>query len=125
MLGWNISVHRQRNGGANPAEMNADCDDALAIWQTGIRGLEWLDELVVAGKAIDLGGNGYPLWYTARAIDTLPQLIPKPPMARDVWQFDPGDVLTEKWLGKTFLNTHAIIECPAEEWLLIEAWDES
>lgn len=125
MLGWHISVSRQSGDGSQPAAGDSECNEPLAVWQTGLGGTRWLEDLVLAGKAVHLGGNGFPTRYSARAIDTLPHLIPKPPLARDTWHFDPGDILTDKWLGKTFLDAHAMIECPAEEWLLIVAWDES
>lgn len=31
----------------------------LAKWEAGVKGLDWLDELVKEGNAIDLSGNGY------------------------------------------------------------------
>ena len=52
-------------------------------------------------------------------------LTPKPPFAIDVWHYDPGDVLTEKWHGKTFMDHRGLAECAQEEWLLVEVWDES
>jgi hypothetical protein len=60
MLGWHVSVYRQKDGGSSPATFPTPEGTRLAVWQTGIGGLDWLDELVKAGKAIDLGGNGYP-----------------------------------------------------------------
>jgi hypothetical protein len=61
MLGWHISVYRQKVGGLSTPK-----GQRLAVWQTGLGGLDWLDELVKAGKAINLGENGgYPCRYTA------------------------------------------------------------
>ena len=60
MLGWHISVFRQADDGSSPAKAGSEEGVRLAVWQTGLEGLQWLDALVEAGHAIDLGGNGYP-----------------------------------------------------------------
>jgi hypothetical protein len=125
MLGWHISVYRQTDGGSSPAGMQSPAGARLAVWQTGLDGLDWLEELVKAGKAIDLGGNGYPCRYTATAENIIPRIFYRPPEAREVWESDPLDVLTEKWEGKTVIDRIAAAACPADEWLLVEAWDES
>jgi len=52
MLGWHISVYRQKDGGASPGTALTPQGTRLAVWQTGLWGLDWLDELVKAGKAI-------------------------------------------------------------------------
>ena len=40
MLGWNIGVFRQANGGASPASANSGEGTRLAVWQTGVNGLQ-------------------------------------------------------------------------------------
>ena len=97
----------------------------LAVWQTGLGGLDWLNELVKASKAINLGGNGYPNRYTATAACLLPQIMEHPPLARSVWLIDPGDVVTDQWAGKTTIDPGVASLCRTDEWLLVEAWDES
>ena len=99
--------------------------DSLAVWQTGLRGREWLDDLVQKLHAVDLGGNGYPSRYSAMAMEVIPIVLPKPPFAHDVWYHDPGDILTERWHGKTFMDHEGLANCAPEEWLLIEVWNES
>jgi hypothetical protein len=113
MLGWHISVYRQDDG------------TRLAVWQTGLDGLRWLDELVTAGQAIDLGGDGYPRRYTAAAEVLVPRIIDHPPEARTTWVSGAGDILTSKWEGKTVIDAVAAAQCPPGESLLVEAWDES
>jgi hypothetical protein len=125
MTGWNISVFRQADGGASSATSKSTQGTRIAVWQADDRGLDWLSELVKAGKAIDLGGNGYPLRYTATAEHIIPRIILKPPEAREHWRHDAGDILTAKWVGKTEVNGAEAANCRPEEWLLIEAWDES
>ena len=58
MLGWNIGVYRLKDGGASPATAKSPDGTRLAVWQTGVCGLDWINKLVKEGKAIDLGGNG-------------------------------------------------------------------
>ncbi len=125
MLGWFMAVHRQLDGGRQPAPVDAPRGGLVAEWQASTPGKRWLDDLAQAGSILFLGGNGYPFHYTGRAIDLLPRLIPKPPDARDRWLIGGGDVATEKWRGETFLDAHAFVDCDRDEWLYVEVWDES
>jgi len=124
-LGWNISIHRQQNDGTEPASFESAEGPPLAVWQTGLHGLRWIDDLVNQRQAIMLGGNGYPFRYTALARHIIPQLRGDPPKAKSIWTFDKGDIITSQWLGKTTKDQEAIDACRPDEWLLIEAWDES
>ena len=125
MLGWNISVYRQQNEGTEPASFGSAHGTLLAVWQTGLGGLDWIDELVKQQKAISLGGNGYPLEFTAMTMHLKAHLLEGPPGAKAVWTFDPGDILLPGWLGKTTKDLEALEACRPDEWLLIQAWDES
>jgi hypothetical protein len=124
-LGWHISVYRQQNDGTAPASFDTKDGARLAVWQTGLGGLDWIDQLVKEQKAIDLGGNGYPLRYTALASHLVSQLRDGPPHAKAYWTYDPGDIILPGWLGKTTKDPELIDACRPDEWLLIEAWDES
>jgi hypothetical protein len=124
-LGWNIGVYRQQNDGSTPASFGAPAGTRLAVWQTGLGGLNWLDDLVSQKKAVSLGGNGYPVEYTAMAGYIIPRLRDDPPGAKGVWTFDEGDVLLPGWLGQTTKDIQAMNACRSDEWLLIQAWDES
>ena len=98
----------------------------MAVWQTGIDGLNWIDDLVNEEKAIGLGGDGYPFEYTAQASHIIPHIRGEPPKAKAVWTIDPGDVVDpNKWHGKTTKDPATMDACRADEWLLIRAWDES
>src|SRR5438552_269958 len=125
MLGWHISVFRQSDGGKSPATEKSPKGTRLAVWQTGLWGTDWLDELVKAGQAIDLGGNGYPCRYTATPEHLIPRIIDEPPHAREVWICEPGDIISDKWEGRTVIDREAAAQCRPDEWLLVEAWDES
>lgn len=124
-LGWHISIYRQQNDGSAPASFGDAHGPRVAVWQTGLRGLNWLDELVKQQKAIDLGGNGYPLEYTAMACYIIPRIRDEPPEAKAVWTFDAGDIILPGWLGRTTKDPAVMDTCHSDEWLLIQAWDES
>jgi hypothetical protein len=47
------------------------------------------------------------------------------PHERPSWRSDPGDILSDRWLGRTTINHDTLARCDPDEWLLIEAWDES
>lgn len=125
MLGWFFVVFRQRDGGASPASASAPEGKRVAAWQTGLDGPKWIDALVKQGRALNLGGNGYPYRYTATAKDLLPTIAAGPPEARAVWVAGPQDVLGEGWDGATAVDQSESADCHPDEWLLIEVWDES
>jgi hypothetical protein len=125
MLGWHISIYRQTDGGGGPATAVSPTGKRLAVWQTGLGGLDWIDELVKNGKAISLGGNGYPYLYTVTAKQLIPLVIDKPPGAPDVWACGPSDIIAEGWEGKTVIDRAAAADCRPDEWLLVVACDES
>ena len=125
MLGWNISIYRQKGGGSSPAAPESPKGTRLAVWQAGWNGLAWLDELMKAGKVLNLGGNGYPSWYTATAAELRPRLVDEPPEAYATWISGLGDIISSQWEGKTVIDREALAACSPDEWLLIEAWDES
>jgi hypothetical protein len=58
MIGWDVSVYRQADGGTSPAKVDSKQGVLGATWRTrGFKGLEWIDALVQAGHAIHLGGG--------------------------------------------------------------------
>jgi hypothetical protein len=108
-LGWEITVYRQSSGGASPATANSPYGALLATWVVGVRGLDWLDELVKESEAIYLGGNGYPFLYTAPAEYVLPKIIEVSAGARRL-SGPPAPL---------------VAQCRPDEWLIIEAMDQS
>lgn len=144
MLGWHVGVYtvvaRKRSGapisqdqpatrGLTLAQMDSLRDrfargDQIAVWQSGIAGLRWLDDLVKSGAAITARANGYPSVFYAKAVDVVPHLD-VPPEARQVWLSGRNDILTEEWAGETVVDQGTAAACTPDEWLLIEAWDES
>jgi hypothetical protein len=95
------------------------------VCQAGVYGLRWIDELVENKKAIALPGNGYPFRFFAPARHVLGPIREGPPQANVVWRHDPGDILASEWLGRTTIDEEALAQCDPDEWLLVEAWDES
>jgi len=85
----------------------------------------WIDELVKLGKAMDLGGNGYPSKFTAIAEELIAQI--------------PSCSVDETWDHRRIFKRHdgplkyflhyvdpaAVTACLPDEWLLVEAWDNS
>jgi len=125
MLGWHISVYRQAADRSLPATPKSAQSERVAVWQTGAGGLGWIDGLVSEGKAIYLGGNGYPYWYTAQAVNLLPQITSGPAEAHAFWAAGGTDILGKDWEGQTKIDAVVVSACSPEEWLYVEVWDES
>lgn len=111
MVGWHITVYRQRDGGRHPASPDAVAGERLSLWQADVHFLQWIRDLTREGKALDLGGDGYPNRYTAQAKILLPLVMTDPPKLRNY--------------GLRETDATAAAQCDPEEWLLIVAWDES
>lgn len=110
MLGWTISVY-----GLTPEQLECGTvgdrlDAELAYWEVGYFGLDWLTELVAAGKAKQVSHGGYPNRHVARAGDVLPLL------ADGVPDDNPSQVK---------LYTDRMAACPADQVLTIVTWDQS
>lgn len=119
MLGWMVLVWRAGDGAA------MDQEPALARWETGVGGLHWLDSLVEADLAKALGGNGYPLRFQVRA-DVFSRTIGGGLPANDSPQVVGDDyVLPAGYNGTLSLDAERLARCPADEWLVVEAWDLS
>ena len=113
MLGWQISI-------------NQEPDTLIATWCVGIGGLDWLDELVKQGLAQDLGGNGYPCKYLAKAEVILPKILTSPPINENAKPTLGDDYILdtkESWDIK--INQDQIKSCQPSENLTIVAWDLS
>jgi hypothetical protein len=146
MLGWHIGVHRfadpqlrQHRGDldsiraliaarADTIEVPKATDDdpRVAVWQAALGGTDWLTDLVDAGKAAHTTRGGYPESYLIRCEDFRTRLRAGLPNEHTSWVTGPHDVLDpERWLGRTTVDAQQLDDCGADEWLLVEAWDES
>ena len=126
-MGWHISVHRQISERDSPSANGDPRGAHLATWQAGVSGLAWLMDLVEADDAVHLSDNaGYPVRYAVRAGAAIPIFLGGPPQARTSWVAGPSDIVEfERWPGRTTIDQTAIEECQPDEWLQVEAWDES
>ena len=52
MLGWEIIIYKQTNGGISPATMESAKGEPIVAWTMGWDGLNWLDPLVTAKQAL-------------------------------------------------------------------------
>jgi hypothetical protein len=121
--------------GAEPRAKVVLGDDVLggrlAVWQAGPYGLNWIAEAAARdGGVVRKFECGYPHRYLARAADILPTIrdrVPyKAPMYEHTsWVVPEGSVLLPEYVGRTTLDDGAIDKCSTDEWLYIEAWDES
>lgn len=96
----------------------------------GSLGLKWIEQAASHDGGVVLSRNGYPNWYLIRAADLLPTIRSRgpyePPMYEyPTWITGENDVLLPAWLGKTTVDDEAMNRCNPDEWLLVEAWDES
>ena len=126
MLGWHIRVERPEIAldgsedrrlaalGGHRDRLWAALDDptwsrsTLAVWETGLGGLEFIDPLIEAGTAISVSAGGYPNVYLALA-GALSETVPTNPR-----------------LGSRQPDLAAdLMECGPSEWLLVIAWDLS
>src|SRR5271166_46409 len=63
MIGWHVSVFRQKDGGVASGTLDSERGTRLALWQTGLFGLDWLKELAKAGSAVDFSRRRLPDWF--------------------------------------------------------------
>jgi hypothetical protein len=147
MLGWNSSVHRfndpelrdargdlqaieellkRRYGVDEVPDSQVAGERYLAVWQSGIGGISWLDELAQGGHALKTSHCGYPESYVIRAGAFKRQREEGLPDEKASWTFGHGDVVDfDLWVGKTAIDLETLRRVPDDEWLLVEAWDES
>ena len=97
----------------------------VAEWQADVDGIDWLDQLANEGRAVSLGGDGYPFRYTIQTTILSSFLSSGPPGAREHWLRESGDIVTEDWKGETTVYEGVLTGCQPNEWLMIEVWDES
>ena len=122
MLGWHFNVYPYRLRAASGEERMAA---RVASWETGLGGTDWIDRLAKDGRAVALGGGGYPLRFVISAAEILNVFekgLPRPkgPVVVGDDYYTPPD-----WLGKATVNIEAIRKLAPSELLMIEAWDQS
>lgn len=129
MIGWRINVYRLKDpgllvgqsffwirlrekGGRERLRASVTLGDTLATWAGGVGATDWLEHLRIDGHVIEgpLMG-GYPVSYFGKARHVVPVILSGPPGER--WPMD-GDI-----------DAEALVLCSPDDWLLVEAWDQS
>jgi hypothetical protein len=118
MLGWQVYVYRDYEKGREGRVL-------VALWETGLYGLKWIDDLVKAGQVADLGGDGYPNRYQIGAGVFLKAISGGLPANNSPMTFGEDYVLPRGWNGELKLNAEALSACGSDETLVAEAWDQS
>jgi hypothetical protein len=90
-----------------------------------MNGADWLDELVADGKALDLGGNGYPSRYAVTAGVLLAILRSGLPRCDGPLVFGDDYVLPSGWMSTPSIDEKRMLALDPSEILVIEAWDQS
>jgi hypothetical protein len=63
--------------------------------------------------------------FTATAEYILPVILGMKTDTEITWVLGAGDIVTDQWDGRTVINRATAEKCPPNEWLIVEAWDES
>ena len=121
MLGWWIVIEARAPEVPDPKDNSA----TLASWETGLGGTTWLDDLCKQGKVTDLGGNGYPIRYSAFARDVTPWLNQGPPAYQGPNVIGEDYVLPGGRSWKVKIHRDRIAACPPDQVVTIEVWDLS
>ena len=127
-LGWRVSVHRQSNDRSAPSADGDPKGPRVAIWRAHVSGLSWLKDLAESDDAVHVADNsGYPVRYTVRAGALVPIILDGPPNVRTTkFVAKPSDIVGFDHLpGGAVIDRRAIEKCQPDEWLQVEAWDES
>lgn len=120
MLGWGFLVIKQSD-----ASRNYEQRSPLAEWDAGPGGTGWIERLVSEGKAIGLGGNGYPMKYAAAAATLVAALRSGPPKHAGPAVIGDDYYLPAGWVGRSKIDLQAMETLDPGEILLVEAWDLS
>ena len=89
-----------------------------AGWIGSMRSLKSRKQSASAETAIHL--NSRPPRHICKRNFLMDLLVPK-----STWSCDPSDILLPEWAGKTVKDLEALNASQPDEWLLIQAWDES
>ena len=122
MLGFDIEIYKFTD--AMDITSNKIDKPILARWSSGgFRGLDWIENLVSEAKAEDLGGNGYPLYYKAKAQFILEALALDVPKNKGQTIIGDDYVMPSDWRSE--IDTSKIAKCDPDQQLIVEAWDLS
>ena len=122
MLGFDIEIYKFTDG-MDITSLKIS-KPILARWTSGgFHGLDWIENLVSEAKAEDLGGNGYPLYYKAKAQFILEGLALDVPKNKGQTIIGDDYVMPSDWRSE--IDTSQIAKCDSDQQLIVEAWDLS
>jgi len=122
MLGFDIEIYKFTEG-MDITSLKIS-KPILARWTSGgFHGLDWIENLVSEAKAEDLGGNGYPLYYKAKAQFILEALALDVPKNKGQTIIGDDYVMPSDWRSE--IDTSQIAKCDPDQQLIVEAWDLS
>jgi hypothetical protein len=121
MLGWSIAIYRLED--YKRVHAPEVWELILAKWSAGPGGLDWLKPLEEEGKT-KAEGNGYPLWFDAKAVAILPLIADGPPAHKGPMVFGEDYVMPAGWTGRAKINQALIDECGPDEVLRVICWDQ-
>ncbi len=122
MIGYSISIYEF----VEDVDITSISNDikALATWTTGgFDGLDWINDLVSEAKAEDLGGEGYPFYFKAKAQVVLQAFATDTPKNEGQIIMDDENVMSSDWQSK--IDISQIKKLKPNQQLIIEAWDLS
>ena len=122
MLGWQFFIQIRGDEARNPKDGKGSL---LATWEAGLGGTDWIEQLVVQGKAKDLGGNGYPNRYTVTAMTLKNALAGGLPRHGGPPTIGENYFLPTGWTGSARLDLARLNELDPTCLLEVEAWDQS
>ena len=122
MLGYEIEIYKFTDG-MDITSNKIDKPILARCSAGGFGGLDWIDNLVSEAKAEDLGGNGYPLYYKAKAQFILEALALDVPKNKDQTIIGDDYVMPSDW--RSDIDTSKIAKCDPDQQLIVEAWDLS
>jgi len=96
-----------------------------------VHGLDWFDEMVKVGEALTFGDSpGYPCGYIAMAKDLARHIVEQPPEVRrhlnlHVVEAPQGASPKVEYGERAFIDEATVAGCSPDQWLGMEAWDQS
>lgn len=109
MLGWMIvATNAHPDVVAKLKSKESVAPYALACWEVGTSGANWIDKLQNEGLAIQIKNGGYPNRYVMAATHVLPIITN-----------------TNDSMRHLILHPHNIAKCDPESTVTIEVWDLS
>ncbi len=123
MLGFLIIVYPE---GAKLTKLPQIQDpETVAHWLVGYSGIDWLEDMVKTGLATCLNSSGYPCQYRMLWKDLLPELLIQPKPHRGPPVIGEGYAMESGWTDPKKINREALARRQSDDWMIVDAWDQS